>query len=85
MDGIEHVHHGQTGAWIFHIFRMKAPEGGYSGVADIRRNGLQECKLVLTAPHLTQAEGDEALKRKCVAWIEKAEAERAGETSQSAS
>lgn len=78
MDGIEHVHHGQTGAWIFHILRMKAPEGGYSAVADSRRNGMQECKLVLTAPHLTQAEGDEVLKRKCVAWIEKAEAERSG-------
>ncbi|BEP42277.1 hypothetical protein [Variovorax sp. V15] len=83
MDGVAHVHLGKTGEWVFYLLRMKPPEGGYSAVADIRLNGLQECKLVLAAPLMTQPEGDEALKRKCIDWIERREAE-ADAASQSA-
>ena len=85
MDGVEHVHPGKLGTWTFYIVSTSTPEGGYSAVAEIRFGRSQKCKLVLTAPHLNQEEGDEALRRKCIEWIEKTESERAAEISQAAS
>ena len=70
-----HMHAGKTGDWSFTISRSSVSEGGYSGSADISIEGRHCCKLVLSGPDLSLERGDEMLKRKCIDWIERREAE----------
>jgi len=73
MGRYEHVPAGKTGDWAFSISHTAAPEGGYSGAADVSFQGKHQCKLVLSSPCLSRQEGDEVLRKRCVDWIEQRE------------
>lgn len=73
--GAANIHAGKAGDWSFTISRSKALGGGYSGAADISFKGQFRCKLVLSGPEISEQIGDEMLKRKCIDWIERREAE----------
>jgi len=70
-----HIRAGKTGDWSFTISQSKLTEGGYSGTADVSFEGRHRCKLVLSGPDLSLDRGEEMLKRKCINWIERREAE----------
>jgi len=80
MDRAAYVPAGKTGDWAFSISHTAAPEGGYSGAADISFQGRHQCKLVLASPCLSRQVGDEMLKKKCVDWIEQREGLRGNES-----
>jgi len=73
--GAVHIHAGKTGDWSFTISQSGVKEGSYSGTADISFEGRHRCKLVLSGPDLSLQLGDDKLKRKCIDWIERREAE----------
>lgn len=77
MDGEAFAYDGISGQWICTLSFSKAPEGAFCAAADIAFRGEPRCKLVLSAPQVDRSEGIEALKRKCIEWIDKAEAEAA--------
>ena len=67
------IHEGRTGPWVCTISLLKSDEGNFSGAGEVVFQGRLRCKLVLCRPGLTNEEGFEILKRKCIAWIEEAE------------
>ncbi|WP_418132155.1 hypothetical protein ABL849_33430 (plasmid) [Variovorax sp. 375MFSha3.1] len=75
MEGETFAYDGISGQWLCSLSFSKGPEGTFCAVADIAFCGEPRCKLVLSAPHVDHGEGIEALKRKCIEWIDKAEDE----------
>lgn len=70
-----HVHEGTTGPWTYKIYASGAQADTFNGAADVSFHGKFRCKLVLSLPGKSQAEGVALLKQKCIAWILKTEAE----------
>ncbi|MFV0677880.1 hypothetical protein [Variovorax sp. tm] len=75
MDGNYFTHDGKVGLWAYTVYLIKSEDDAFCAVADVALEGQHRCKLVLSRPRTTRAAGVEALKRKCIEWIEKAEAE----------
>ncbi len=75
MDGEPCAYDGKSGRWIYFIDLIKAEEGLFSASARIIFLGELRCKLAISVPHADRVEGLERLKRRCIDWIEGAEAE----------
>ena len=75
MDGEPFVYDGKSGRWTFSIELVKADEGFFSAAARIIFLGELRCKLAINVPHADRVAGIDKLKRRCVDWIEGAEAD----------